>query len=94
MNKVIYKYVMHPYSSMTNILMPIDAQIISVAKQHSAISIWVECDIDKLVNKGYRVIMIVLTGEIVPEEAETFLGTIQFQDSNYVAHVYDGGYND
>ncbi len=88
MDKVIYKYELQIGDNA--ILMPVDAEILSVQTQFNKPMIWAL--VDPKAEKEERCFEIFGTGHPVYYDMgveRKFLSTIQFHDGDYVFHVFE-----
>lgn len=83
---LIFKYEIRPFA---DILMPRDAEILSVGEQNGALMLWAAVDPDK--PTGQRVIHVVPTGTPIRVATRTLIGNVQMRNG-LVFHIFDGGY--
>ena len=91
MNKRIYKYELGN-DEFQLIDMPINSKILCVQLQRGIPHIWVEVD-EQYRSEGNfplvgRQIYTVFTGDIIPSDAERYIGTYQSEEGFIVYHVY------
>jgi hypothetical protein len=85
--KTIYKYPL-AISDSQAVLMPINAQILSVQFQREDLCLWAVVDPEE--KKHARVFHIVGTGHLVPPpEKVRFIGTVQQFNGKLVWHVFE-----
>lgn len=92
---VIFKYELRTRGE-TKLLMPVFAKVIAVQNQREKLVLWAECRSfndeggDHTGATGYRTFHSLLTGfhTEIPKKAE-HVGTVQFDDGAFVAHVYE-----
>ena len=91
MNTVIWKYPIGPGPLTMNIMMPKDAEILSMQLQRGMPTMWAMVDPDA--PRVTRQIRTYPTGGFHSgfEEAGEFLGTYQLEDMELVYHVFDSG---
>lgn len=83
----IWKYSL-PSRGERQLLMPAGAQILSVGNQNEGLMLWAAVDDRK--PKVSRTFDVRLTGGCYATFANTtFIGTVQFADGHYVAHVFE-----
>jgi hypothetical protein len=85
--KTIYKYSIEPgYPFILEL--PIDSQILTIQVQNNEPKLWALVDTN--LEKEIRRLWILGTGERVPPEAKTYIGTFQVQEDNLlVFHVFE-----
>jgi hypothetical protein len=86
--KTIYKYELKNLSSENILHMPEGAEIISVGNQREKLVVWaaVEHGCKKV---GPRTIKCVLTGQATGLSGYIFLGTVLFDNGNFVVHCFE-----
>lgn len=83
---MIYKYQLGLYG-ITELLLPEGAQILSVQNQRGHLVLW--ADVNRQASDITRKFMAVVTGSNPPERKNQFIGTVQFDNGNYVVHVFE-----
>ena len=87
--RVIWKYVLNMVGT-TKIQMPIGALFLSVGNQHETLTLWVLHDKSSV--HETRRIQTVMTGEEVNLSTnDSFLGTVPFDNGNFIVHVFEKG---
>jgi len=87
--KQIFKYILQPAVNTPQVFMlqlADNNSILSVQKQLDTVCIWALIDASKPEQK--RVITVHTTGAEVPDNAK-FLATVQFNNGEFVFHVFD-----
>lgn len=84
--KTIWKFQLSDVSLQQAISMPKGARILCAQAQHGFITIWAEVDVTRPAVE--RRVHLCLTGQDLPSSAGDFIGTIQYREGSYVAHVY------
>lgn len=74
----------------TDVEMPVDAKILSVAVQNDLIQVWAM--VDSEAPKRRRRFSIRGTGHQCHDGDGEYVGTAMFHGGRYVFHVFDGGY--
>jgi hypothetical protein len=86
MSREIWKFQMHHYSRPT-FQLPLGSQFLSVQNQGEKLVLWF------LVNpsnpKEDRAFYVYMTGETIPTNPGTYLGTVQFDNGSFVFHVFE-----
>lgn len=81
----IHKYIID--YDRTDIEMPLDSEILSVQNKHGRMVIWALTEPSKPVE--VRTFIKVLTGFEMNEPTARYIGTVQFDDGNYVNHLFE-----
>ena len=84
--KIIYKYAV--YLGQNSIILPKDAQILTVDEQHGVFRLWVVVDPNGLHEQ--REIVIVGTGQVLPEQGKLeHINTFYSESGLYVWHAFE-----
>lgn len=84
--KAIWKY---PVKSRAEMVIERDAKILSVGVQDGEIYLWAL--VDPEAEYAVREIVVYGTGDDVPDDPGTFLGTVMMYGGREVRHVFDAG---
>lgn len=90
MAETICKANLASYQSVTDVMMPEGAKILSAAKQYDQIVIWFVCDPSK--PGKARAIEVCWTGyQPVDSNRTRFIGTVLLENEQLVCHVFELG---
>ena len=85
MTSVIYKYPLTLNDRQT-VELPLGAEVLCAQAQYDTIMVWAKVDPQRY--KEPRTFYVVATGAAVPEDAVTYLSTVQLFGGRLVFHVY------
>lgn len=85
MADVVWKYALPKV--MNDIEMPTGAMVLAVAEQHNEICLWAK--VNPAAQKVMRTFQVVGTGHAELDGTETYLGSAQLNNGNYVFHVFE-----
>lgn len=85
MSKVVWKY--HLPTSITDLRLPVGAEILSAQVQNDTVYLWVM--VDPLAPKEYRTFEMIGTGQALEEGTRTFIDTVQMADGFLVFHIFE-----
>jgi hypothetical protein len=68
---------------------PKGSTILTVREQYDAVCMWYSCDTEG--RNEIKTIYIIKTGQHLPDEAETYLGTAVLHSGKLVFHIYTQG---
>ncbi len=84
----IWKYPLKSNVNVSEIEMPVRAKILSVGTQHGNICMWAYVDTNEKRTRVRRFV-VCPTGEDIPQNAESFLGTVKLYDGALIFHVFE-----
>lgn len=87
MPEVVWKYALPKV--MNDVEMPAGATVLAVAEQHNEICLWAK--VDPAAEKVKRTFQVVGTGHAELDGTETYLGSAQISNGNFVFHVFEPG---
>lgn len=89
LDRRIYKYSLGIPETRAIVILPTGSKILSVGNQNGDAVLWAV--VDAFSASAFRKeIIMVMTGQSIPEYAGKFLGTVQFANGNFIAHYFEG----
>lgn len=85
MPEVVWKYTLPEVENQ--IVMPIGAQVLTVAEQHNEICLWAK--VNPEAEYETRTFQVIGTGHAELNGGETYLGSTQIRNGNFVFHVFE-----
>lgn len=87
MPEVVWKYTLPKV--MNDVEMPSGATVLTVAEQDNEICLWAR--VDPAAERETRTFQVVGTGHAELDGTETYLGSAQINNGNFVFHVFEPG---
>lgn len=91
--KAIFKYSMAKFDNL--IEMPRSAKILCVQVQHTVPTLWVEVNIPDSRQDDpemeFRKFQFHNTGDALPDNPGTYIGTVLLREGSIVRHIYEAG---
>jgi hypothetical protein len=85
MTEVVWKYSLP--KAANDVEMPSGAVVLTVAEQHNEICLWAK--VDPAAGRVTRTFQVVGTGHAELDGTETYLGSAQLNNGNFVFHVFE-----
>ena len=87
--KQIWKYVLDINGAIVNV--PDGGQVVYVDSQRDNVCVWIEVDLERTLDQIYetRCFELYGTGQPIPGEDTTYLGTAKLRDGTLILHVYE-----